>query len=353
MAAHRILHVLGTADIAGKAVNQIVEKLATSLDPGKYQVEACFLQSGEFAQRFRALGIRSTCMDWNGAPTSLPGAARYARLLRSAHYDLIHQHTGGRFLTRMGRIFTDASIVRHVHARATGDTVEVSLPLHLPERDATIASSRVVADNCGDPNAIVIYPGIDVNEFACTRVPGQDLILGTACRLEPVKGIATLIEAIAILAVDIPSIRLEIAGEGSLRNALEERVARQRVSANITFLGWCRNMIPVLQSWGLFVQPSLDEGFGVAVLEAMASGLPVVASDVGGLREIVEDGKTGFLVPPRDPAAFAEKIRLLLGDPDLRAAMGAAGRRRAQEEFSLTAMVRRTAEFYDRLLESA
>ena len=353
MAAHRILHVLGTADRAGKAICEMVERLALSLDPEKYEIDACFLRCGEFTDRFRDLGIRSSCVDWNGAPTNPFGAAKYAMLLRSAKYDLIHQHTGGRFLTQMGRTLTMAKILRHVHGRASEEAGEIPFALSLPKRHVTIANSRIVAEACGDPHATVIHPGIDVNEFHPDRNPGKDVIVGTACRLEPVKGIAALIEAIAIVAAQDPSIRIEVAGDGSLRAGLEEHAARLRVSENISFLGWRRDMASLLQSWSIFVQPSLDEGFGVAVLEAMASALPVIASDVGGLRELVQDGKTGFLVPSGIPAILAGKIRLLLWDPDLRARMGAAARRRARESFSIGAMVRRTADLYDSLWERA
>lgn len=353
MAAHRILHVLGSASFAAKAVNQIVQKLATSLDPNRYRIDACFLRCGDFTDCFRALGIHSTCLNWNGAATDPMGAARYAFLLRSGKYDLIHLHTGGRFLAWMSRTFANARLLRHVHGRAAEDTGEVPQLLELPERDATLANSRIVADASGDPNAHVIYPGVDVTRFACDRPAAREVILGTACRLEPVKGIATLLEAIAILAAQHPSIHLQIAGEGSLRTRLEEQAARLSLSQNVSFLGWRSDMAPLLQSWSIFVQPSLDEGFGVAALEAMASGLPVVAADAGGLRELVEDGTTGFLVPPRDPAALAAKIRLLAGDPVLRQTMGAAGRRRVEEHFSLAEMVRRTADLYDRLLQAS
>lgn len=350
-ARYRILHILGTASFAGKAVNQIVEQLATSLDPNKYVLEACFLRCGEFTDRFKTLGIRSTCVDWSGSPKSPLGAAKYAMLLRSAKYDLIHQHTGGRFLTKMNRILTRAKILRHVHGRASEASGDVSSVLNLPERDLTVANSKIVADACGDPNAVVIYPGIDVNEFRSDRSARCYLIVGTASRLEAVKGIATLIDAIAILAAKHPSIRLEIAGDGSSRSALQHLAERLGVSENVSFLGWRTDINSVLQSWGIFIQPSLDEGFGVSVLEAMASGRPVIASDVGGLRELVLDGTTGFLVPSDNPTALANRIHLLLKDPVLMARMGEAGRRRAQESFSLAEMVRRTAGLYDRLLE--
>jgi glycosyltransferase involved in cell wall biosynthesis len=107
-----------------------------------------------------------------------------------------------------------------------------------------------------------------------------------------------------------------------------------------------------LARWDVFVLPSLEEGFPMAALDAMAAGLPVVATAVGGIPEIVEDGRTGWLVPPGHPGALGERIRLLLRNPDTRRAMGAAGRARVREHFSAERMVARFAEIYDGLLES-
>ena len=351
MATRRALHVLGTANFAGKAVNEIVEYLATSLDPNKFQIEACYLRCGEFTDRFQKIGIKSCCVDWSGAPSNPLGAAKFAARLLSGKYDLIHLHTGGRFLTRLIRMFSSAKIVRHVHGRASEDTGEIGFILNLPERDATVANSKIVAQACGDRNVTVIYPGVDVTEFFPDKVQRGTSTLGTACRLEPVKGLATLIDAISILAAHNSAIRLEIAGDGSLRSTLQERVDRLGISENVAFLGWRRDIASVLRSWSLFIQPSLDEGFAVSVLEAMASGLPVIASDAGGLRELVLDGKTGLLVPSGNPTILAEKISVLLGDPGLMARMGEAGRLRAQEDFSLQQMVRGTVDLYDRLFQ--
>ncbi len=350
MASHRILHILGTAGLSGTAICQIVERLAISLDREKYEIAACFLRCGEFVDQFSALGIKSTCLDWNGSGTNPLGAARFSRLLRSAKYDLIHQHTGGSFITKMNRIFTGAKIIHHVHSRATEKTGEVLSAVHIPKVDVTIANSKIIAESCDDPNAIVIYPGVDANEFCPDRHPGRRLVIGAACRLEPVKGISSLLQAIAIVASQDPTVRLEIAGEGSLRLELEGHAARLGLQENVSFLGWRRDLPLILGTWNVFIQPSLDEGFGVAVLEAMASGLPVIASDVGGLRELVRDGVTGFLTAPEVPAALASKIRLLLDNPALRAEMGAAASQRAKESFSLAAMVRKTTDVYDSLL---
>ncbi|WP_239461960.1 glycosyltransferase [Occallatibacter savannae] len=343
--------MLGTADFAGKAVNEIVEYLATSLDPTRYQIEACYLRCGEFNDRFRTIGIKSRCVEWNGAPSNPIGAARFAAVLLSGKYDLIHLHTGGRYLTKLCRLFSNAKIVRHVHGRASEETGEISLVLNLPESDVTVANSRTVAQACGSRHVTVIYPGVDVNEFSPDKIRRRTLTVGTACRLEPVKDVATLIDAVSIVAAQHPAIRLEIAGEGSLRTALQERVHALGISENVAFLGWRSDVSALHHSWSLFIQPSLDEGFGVSVLEAMASGLPVIASDAGGLRELIVDGKTGLLVPPGNPTILAEKIRLLIESPDVMATMGDAGRLRAQESFSLQQMMRETVDLYDRLFE--
>jgi len=98
------------------------------------------------------------------------------------------------------------------------------------------------------------------------------------------------------------------------------------------------------------VMPSLEEGFPIAALDAMASGLPVVASSVGGVPELIEDGKTGWLVPPQDAEALADRLRLLLSNPDLRLSMGSAGHVRVRDHFGIAQMTARFAELYDELL---
>jgi glycosyltransferase involved in cell wall biosynthesis len=114
----------------------------------------------------------------------------------------------------------------------------------------------------------------------------------------------------------------------------------------VRFLGPVDDPLELLCALDIFVMPSLYEGLGVAALEAMACGLPVIASDTGGLREAVEDGRTGLLAPPGDVVALAHAIETLAEAPAMRAAMGAAARDLAVERFGMTAMARRTLEFY-------
>jgi glycosyltransferase involved in cell wall biosynthesis len=349
MKPRRVLHVLGTAELGGMAIFRMVQSLALAADPAKYEIHACFLRNGELADRLQQTGVKSTCINWSGSARDPLGMARYAALLRSTEFSVIHQHTGGRLLTGVGRHLSGARIVRSLHGRASEITGIVSPSCDLPERDVLIANSRVVADYTKDPNAVVIYPGINVSDFSIPRPAHRGIVIGTACRLELIKGLDYLIEALAILAPEFPELRLEIAGEGSLRGALEQKSRQLGVSGIVSFLGWRENLPSVMAGWDIFVSPSLDEGFGVAALEGMAAGLPVVASAVGGLCELVQNGETGWLVPPAAPAELALRVSQLIHDGPRREAMGKVARERAIDHFSIAEMVERIFAVYDRL----
>ena len=160
----------------------------------------------------------------------------------------------------------------NVHARASELTGIVPPSCNLPQRDALIANSRIVADYSKDPSAVVIYPGVNVSDFSVPRTAHRGVVIGTACRLELIKGLNYLIEALTVLAPEFPDLRLEIAGDGSLRGDLERKSRQLGVSGIVSFLGWREDLPSVMAGWDIFVLPSLDEGFGVAALEAMAAG---------------------------------------------------------------------------------
>jgi glycosyltransferase involved in cell wall biosynthesis len=350
MKPRRVLHVLGTAEQAGFGIFRIVERLAVAVDPALYEIHACFLRPGELAERLQRSGVKATCVNWNGSIRDPGGAARYAALLRSAEFSIIHQHTGGRLLTSMGRFLTRARIVHNLHARASELTGVVPPSCNLPQRDALIANSRIVAEYSNSPSAVVIYPGINVSDFSAQHAGHKGLVIGTACRLELIKGLNYLIEALTILAPEFPDLRLEVAGDGSLRGDLEQNCRQLGVSGIVSFLGWREDLPSVMAGWDVFVLPSLDEGFGVAALEAMAAGLPVIASAVGGLCELVQNGETGWLVPPAAPAELAQRVRELIHDGLMREAMGIAGRQRALHLFPISRMVEQTIAVYDKLI---
>ena len=175
---------------------------------------------------------------------------------------------------------------------------------------------------------------------------GRPIVL-TVARLDQQKGHTVLFRAIR----QVPDAILVLAGDGPEKAVLEAQAQALGIHDRTVFLGYRSDIPDLLASCDLFVLPSIYEGLPLAVLEAMAAERAVVASAVGGIPEAVLDGETGFLVPPRDPAALAGAIRTLLANPLLARRMGAAGRARVQRSFSAAMMVQRTTRIYEELVE--
>jgi glycosyltransferase involved in cell wall biosynthesis len=156
------------------------------------------------------------------------------------------------------------------------------------------------------------------------------------------KGHSVLLDAIS----GVPDVTLVLVGDGPEDAALRRQAQRLDIVERVVFLGFRTDIPELLSSCDLFVLPSMLEGLPLSILEAMAAGRAVVATTVGGIPEAVENGITGVLVPPRDPSALAKAIRNLLADPLLASRMGAAGKARVNQHFSVTAMTQRVAQTY-------
>jgi glycosyltransferase involved in cell wall biosynthesis len=194
----------------------------------------------------------------------------------------------------------------------------------------------------------VIPFGAEPGEPRAPRDGKGPLVAGVAANLEQWKGIDLLLEAAA--QVKSP-LRLEIYGSGSER-ALLERQARE-LGVEARFHGFVADLREPLGDLDVLVQPSRADNFPLAVLEAMAAGLPVVGARVGGIPELVLDGETGVLVEPDDPAALAAALDSLAESPERREAFGRAGRERVAESFTVDAFIRRTIELYEELCGSS
>jgi glycosyltransferase involved in cell wall biosynthesis len=184
------------------------------------------------------------------------------------------------------------------------------------------------------------------------ELPAEVPVLLAICRLVPQKGVDVAIAALARVRDRHPEARLVVLGEGPLRSELAELAARHDVDGAVSFPGRVGDVAWWLRRAAVLVHPARWEGFGLALLEAMLSERPVVASAVSSIPEIVVEGETGHLVPPDDADALAAAIGDLLDDPGRAAAMGAAGRRRALAEFSVERMAERTVGVYEEVLSS-
>lgn len=215
-------------------------------------------------------------------------------------------------------------------------------------------------------NIYQIYNGVDTELF-CPRTRGQEsfpvkgfvqagtLVIGTVGRMKDVKDQLTLAKAFLRLLEIIPNarewLRLVIIGEGPLRKKIAEMMESEGADDLVWMPGSKEDISEVLRCFDIFVLPSLAEGISNTILEAMASGLPVVATKVGGNPELVIDGETGLLVPPSDPEAMAGALRSYVLNAELLSRHGRAGRQRVEENFSLLKMVEAYISVYDKTIE--
>jgi glycosyltransferase involved in cell wall biosynthesis len=202
----------------------------------------------------------------------------------------------------------------------------------------------------------VIDNGIDVSLFSKpyelpVRSVERPMRIGVVARLAKQKGIPYLLQAVREILQESPNTELFLVGDGPERGNLE-RVARELgIEKNVIFAGTCADMPRIYHSFDIFALSSVDEGLPMALLEAMASRLPVLVTNVGAVSKVVSDGETGLLAPSRDPAALARRMRELISNPGLRSRLGDAAFAKVQNEFSSEAMMRRYAEVYRKALK--
>lgn len=348
--------------------------LQTSLDPARFRTVVCFL-SGDpdgknrletIAHKVIYLRSRTGSMRWYNLPLIL----RLKRIIDEEQVQVVNcqQHRSTPLGVMAGLLAKSKPvIVSTLHGLGTARSWQRKLLNWLLYRRlfrivgiSEGVSQDILADNWGlrpekvttIQNGLTYDPFIvDIDQEAAKAeiLPGmQDRFwFGTAGRLSEVKNYQTMIEAFAEAAAALPDSILVIAGQGELEAALKEVTRTLGLEGRVFFLGFRRDIPRLLQSLDVFLLPSLREGLPLALLEAMASARPAVASRVGGIPEVVGDSGCALLVDPRDRGALAqalEQIRRM--SPEERAAMGARARARAITNFSAERMIRNYEELY-------
>ena len=329
---------------------------------------------GELWRQANAAGIACSPLKIRNSLDAAAGLQLRSRLTRE-YYDIVHFHTA--------RAHAMAPYAR----RRAGALVVTRRMDYVPNRwfapwlynhmvDGVAAISEGVAQalkraGVAHERITIIPSGVDCARFSPPNsarrqrlreqlglLPGE-IAVGAIGALVPRKGHPILIDAMALARPEVAerrtetvanSLRCFIAGAGPLQHELAQRIRQMDLDRKVTLLGPLADSATLLNSLDIFVMPSLQEGMGVAALEAAAAGLPVVASAVGGLPEVVEDQRTGILVNPGDSAMLAQAIERLAGDELKRTVMGAEGRRRALSNWSIELMGQRTLKLYDACL---
>jgi glycosyltransferase involved in cell wall biosynthesis len=362
----RVLEVLATLKRAG--AERIAVSLATRLDPARFECEVVSLFppfDGGFEPVLAARGVPVQHLGKHPGldPRIWP---RLTGAIRGARPDIIHTHSYIlRYALPAWWCARQGIIVHTVHNLARFEVGPFGRAVHrLAFRSGvrpvgiSEAVSRSFERTYGFPPAVTIPNGAEtiagfrpearLRWRAANGFSDSDLLLVSLARLEPQKNPAGLIEAFAAAFPTASKVHLIMAGEGGLRPLCLATARRLGVEARVHLPGVCQEVAELLSACDIFVLASRWEGASLSILEAMAARLPVVATAVGGVPELVEPDRTGILLPPGDPAAIAAALAGLAADPARCRAMGEAAAQRARE-FDTSSMVKGYAAFFERV----
>lgn len=369
--AQRRLRVLMLVDdlqgYAGGA-EVALEGLATSLPADRCEVWLCTTRPSdpEVIERFAASGVRHLGLDRRGT-LDLLRFRRLVSLLRARPFDVIHAHMFGSNVwgTLFGCLLRVPVIVAHEQTWSyegrpfrrlldgyfIGRLASAFVAVSSADRERMVTLERVPRGKVAlIPNPFVPRPEHETGDLRSELGLAKEVpLVGTAAILRPQKALDVLIDAFVLLRHALPAARLVIAGDGPCRADLEEQVRAAGVEGQVHFLGLRDDIPVVLRSLDVAALSSDYEGTPLMVLECMAYGTPLVATDVGGLRDLVEDGTSAVLVPRRAPARLAEALEVLLRDEPRRHALAAAARERVGH-FTVERMATRVLGLYERLL---
>jgi len=368
---HRILYVNPNSLMGGGEINQLA--LVTHIDRDRFEVEAVVGGDGPYVDALRSAGIQTTVIKFaclRIRSRRLPRPAAVAELHRhfqrtrphlvhSASLTEDHHSCVAALRARVPVIHDQQTIVRRAllfdkwRARHSAAIICISNAIRQSLLRNGMAAP-VVDTICSG-----VDPGIhkDVDAFRIRRelsLSGCDVV-GMASRLAPEKGHGCFLEAAAMLKDRFPICRFVIVGSpmyapANYESGLRQMAAGLGLNGRVVFTGFRADVLHVIAAMDVFVCASDEEALGRGVLEAMALGKPVVAARAGGVVETVQDGVTGFLVPPRDPVSLASAISTCLTDLDAARRMGLAGKERVRAFYSIQQNVDRVQRLYQRIL---
>lgn len=367
----RVLHVIGGGEFGG--AERHILNLAAAIDPNQVEVIVCCLFADPFVKLAREAGIRAHSIPMRhkldfGIVTKLRD------YIVTEKIDIVHTHgvranLVGRLAARMAGV---EKVVTTVHSLLVQDYPDLfsRLANMLIEKASRSLTTHFIAVSGGLQKALVqqgipeqritvIYNGLNPELFQKAGNPtgrwrekagfgpGTPLV-AIVGRLHPVKGHRFFLKSAAEILRERTDVHFLVVGSGPERDRLEEYTRKLGISEHVTFTGFVADVSELMPDLNLLIVPSLWEGFGLTALEAMAVGVPVVATSVGGLPEIVEHGTTGLLVPPADEGGLTRGILWMLDHPQEAVEMAAAAKAVVEERFTASAMARRTEGVYRR-----
>ncbi|MGP1675141.1 MAG: glycosyltransferase [Candidatus Limnocylindrales bacterium] len=361
----RVVEILATGTNGG--AQEHLYGLLSRIDTSRFDVSVVSLSPGSAVRKLQRAGFDVLVID---EPDDAIAVGALAAYLSEVRADVIHNH-----MYRAETVGTRAAIalaevgqrrpyvVSTVHSSRIRSTEDREHLRDLtPHMDQLIAVSNAIEHKLVDEERIqtpvrLIYNGVDLSRYdeqeACCTLPEEygmeagSQIVGVVARLEPEKGHPTLLEAWPQVLRSVPDAYLLIVGEGSRREALEAQARELRIAHRVVFTGRRDDVPAVTAALDVAVLPSYREAQGLSILEAMALSRPVVASNVGGIPEMITDGVTGLLVPPHDAESLAVALVRLLQDHPYADTLGRAGHDMVHDRFCIQLMVNAVQEIYE------
>lgn len=351
----RILQVLDKCAIRGSPIHGVSRLLLTwwpEFQYGDTELSLCVLRGAGGCEDFKKAGI--AVEDLDRGKLNPRTVIDLLKIIKRDQIDILHCHGYG--ATTFGRIagfLTRTPVIVHEHM------VDAHMPVYQKFADLVlspftskgIAISAAVKDFMAGPRSVpssrieIVHNSVpadfcrtfsDSEKQAAAQKYGIPLdvkIIGIVGRLDPVKGHKDFLLAASIVVKKFPDIRFVVVGDGELREQLHEYARELEIEDKVIFLGHCNNVMEIVALFYMLAVTSLSEGFSIAIAEAMAQGKPVVATRIGGIPDIVEDGKSGFLVPAKDPQKMAEVMERIIKDKDLADSLGQYGLLQCRNQF--------------------
>jgi glycosyltransferase involved in cell wall biosynthesis len=361
----RVVEILATGTNGG--AQEHLFGLMTRLDPSRFDASILSLSAGSAVRKLERAGFPVTLIEEHDDAAAVTALAAYLARVRP---DVVHTHMYRADVIASKAVLAMTSaghprpyLVSTVHSsRVRSLDDRETLRCLTPEIDQLIAVSKSIVGKIADERpglapVRLIYNGVDLSRYD-DQEPNCELreqfgmepgsqVVGVVARLEPEKGHQTLIDAWPHVLRSVPDAYLMVVGEGSMRDSLEHRAAANRVAHRVLFTGRRDDIPAVTATFDVAVLPSHREAQGLSILEAMALSRPVVASDVGGIPEMIEDGVTGVLVPHDQPEALAAAIVRLLKNHVYADTIAKAGHDLVHDRFCIELMVRAIEEIYE------
>lgn len=367
----KILHLFSTLPIGG--AEDRLRTLLLNMDKDRFDPLVCCIgEKGVIGEEIASFGFEVISLnrmkhrrwDWR-IVRDLTSLIR-DRKIELMHTQLYHANMYGRlaaFRANIPVVITECNIYksykykRKVINRFLGKRTDRVIAVSNSVRDYVLGR-----DGLDPAKVIVVNNGVDITRFkpAANKekvearrslgIEPEVELLGTVSRLSTQKGLSFLLKALASILNRSPDLKLIIVGSGSLEEELKDEAARLNITDSVRFLGARRDVPDILKALDIFVMPSLWEGFPRALLEAMATGLPVVAARVGGVADAIEDSVSGLLVEPTDVQGLAASISEMLNDSALAERLGKKAREVVEADFSVSGMVDSMAKLYTEVL---